>query len=180
LAVDQTTGYIYIVYYDRRNYPTNDSTDVYLSKSTDGGDHWTDFKISDEGFYSDGNQFEGDYIDIAAHDGFVRPIWTTIENFASGVWTCIYNETTAGIPSTPSQNNFNFTVNPNPADIVAVVSFSDEIKNLDGFIMDASGRTVFTFKVNHEREKILDIRDLSSGIYFVKAGNVTRKLFIEK
>ena len=30
MAVDQTNGFIYVVYYDRRNYPSNDTSDVYL------------------------------------------------------------------------------------------------------------------------------------------------------
>lgn len=181
MAVDQTTGYIYIVYYDRRNYPNNDSSDVYLSKSTDGGDHWTDYKISNAGFYSNGTPFDGDYIDIAAHAGIIRPIWTKIDNFGSSIWTCLYNESTVGIASYNSANkNFNFTVNPNPANVVAVISFSNEVDNPDGVIMDASGRTISSFTLNHVREKLLDLRNFSSGIYFIKAGNLTRKLLIEK
>lgn len=181
MAVDQTNGYIYIVYYDRRNYPGNDTSDVYISKSTDGGDHWIDYKISNEGFYSDGGTFDGDYIDIAAHAGIVRPIWTKINDFSSGIWTCLYDESIVGIETYNSvNNNFNFTINPNPANIFALMSFTNEINNLDGVIMDASGRTISTFKLNHTREKILDLRNLTRGIYFIKAGNVTRKLFIGK
>ena len=181
MAVDQTNGYIYIVYYDRRNYPDNDTSDVYISKSMDGGDHWIDYKISNEGFYSDGGTFDGDYIDIAAHAGIVRPIWTTINNFSSGVWTCLYDESTVGIETYNSvNNNFNFSMNPNPASLFAVMSFTNEINNLDGVIMDASGRSLINFKINHTRVKILDLQNLSSGIYFIKAGNVTKKLFVGK
>ena len=181
MAVDQTNGYIYIVYYDRRNYPDNDTSDVYISKSMDGGDHWIDYKISNEGFYSDGGTFDGDYIDIAAHAGIVRPIWTTIDNFSSGVWTCLYDESTVGIETYNSvNNNFNFSMNPNPASLFAVMSFTNEINNLDGVIMDASGRSLINFKINHTRVKILDLQNLSSGIYFIKAGNVTKKLFVGK
>ena len=181
MAVDQTNGYIYIVYYDRRNYPDNDTSDVYISKSTDGGDHWIDYKISNEGFYSDGGTFDGDYIDIAAHAGIVRPIWTTINNFSSGVWTSLYDESTVGIETYNSvNNNFNFSMNPNPASLFAVMSFTNEINNLDGVIMDASGRSLINFKINHTRVKILDLQNLSSGLYFIKAGNVTKKLFVGK
>jgi hypothetical protein len=180
MAVDQTNGYIYIVYYDRRNYPNNDSTDVYLSKSTDGGDHWIDYKINSNGFYSDGSVFDGDYIDIAAHAGIVRPIWTAIDNFSSGIWTCLFNEPTVGIQNIFTDNKIDFTVNPNPADVVAVISFSNTVENTKCTITDASGRILKTFSVNHETEKIIDVSDFSAGIYFIKAGNATRKLIIER
>jgi hypothetical protein len=178
MTVDQTNGYIYIVYYDRRNYVNNDSTDVYLAKSTDGGDHWTDEKINSVGFYNDGNVFDGDYIDIAAHAGIVRPIWATVDNFAPGIWTCLYNEPTTGLSNIPSAKT-TFTVNPNPADIVAVISFSKE-ENLKGIITDASGRLLKSFTVNHETEKMIDLSDLTPGVYFIKAGNSTQKLIVEK
>ena len=181
MTVDQTSGYIYIVYYDRRNYINNDSTDVFLARSTDGGTTWTDVKISNSGFYSPGIAFDGDYIDIAAHAGIVRPVWTRTDNFVTSIWTCLYNESTAGISSTPSTNgSLSFTVNPNPANVIAAVSFSNEAIHLVGMIMDAAGRVVKTFSLNHEREKVIDISDLSSGIYFVKADAVTRKLIIQK
>jgi hypothetical protein len=181
MAVDQTNGYIYIVYHDRRNYTNDDSTDMYLSKSIDGGDHWTDYKISNSGFYTDGTQFDGDYIDIAAHNGIVRPVWTRLDGFSLGIWTCLYNETMAGVFSPQkSHGNFNFTVNPNPADYVAVISFSEEVVKLNGVINDASGRNVYSFTANHEREKIISLETLSAGIYFVKAAGITRKLIIER
>ncbi len=179
MAVDQTNGYIYIVYYDRRNYPNNDSTDVYLSKSLDGGDTWIEYKISSNGFYSDGSVFDGDYIDIAAHAGVVRPIWTAIDNFTPGVWTCLYNESTVGIPLVNDQK-IEFTVNPNPADVISVISFSHEIQNTMVVITDASGRIIKTFEVSHETEKIIDLHDFASGVYFIRAGSLTKKLIIEK
>jgi hypothetical protein len=180
MTVDQTSGFIYIVYYDRRNYSGNDSTDVYLAKSMDGGDHWTDIKINNNGFYNDGNVFDGDYIDIAAHAGIVRPIWTTIDNFSPGIWTCLYNEPTTGISNISTSNlKTNFSVNPNPANVIAMLSFSKEV-TLKGIITDASGRKLKSFALNHESEKLIDIHDLSPGIYFIKAGETTQKLIVEK
>lgn len=49
MSVDQITGYIHIVFYDRRNY--NDlNTDVYLATSTDGGATFKNEKISKKPF----------------------------------------------------------------------------------------------------------------------------------
>jgi hypothetical protein len=36
LTIDQVTGYLYCVFYDRRNY-ANTQTDVYIARSTNGG-----------------------------------------------------------------------------------------------------------------------------------------------
>jgi hypothetical protein len=43
MTVDQVTGDIYLVFYDRRN-TTGNATDVYVAKSTDGGEAFVNFK----------------------------------------------------------------------------------------------------------------------------------------
>lgn len=178
MTVDQVTGNIYIVYYDRRNY-SNDSTDVYLSKSVDGGTSWTDYKISSTGFENPGSDFDGDYIDIAAHDGVVRPIWTRVDNFITSIWTCLFNELSAGIADTKSNTGM-FTINPNPADIVAAISFSNEIARGEGVISDVTGRVVKKFTVDHQREKVIDLTGIPSGIYYVIVIGRTGKLIVGK
>ena len=78
IAVDQITGYLYVVYYDRRNY-IDAKTDVYLSTSTDGGKTWSDERISEASFTPNAYYFLGDYNNISAHNGVVRPIWTIMD-----------------------------------------------------------------------------------------------------
>ena len=46
MTVDQSTGYLYVVYYDRREHEDK-KTDVYLSVSKDGGVSFKDYKISE-------------------------------------------------------------------------------------------------------------------------------------
>jgi hypothetical protein len=60
LAVDQVTGFLYAVFYDRRN-TTGTSTDVYAAKSIDGGETWDNFKISQSSFTPSQSIFFGDY-----------------------------------------------------------------------------------------------------------------------
>ncbi len=79
MAVDPVTGYIYIVFYDRRNHDDL-KTDVYLAVSTDGGETFKNEKISEQPFEPDPDIYMGDYINIAAYGGFIRPIWTVQEN----------------------------------------------------------------------------------------------------
>jgi hypothetical protein len=75
LAVDQTTGYIYIVYYDRRAYDDL-QTDVYLAYSMDGGNTFTEKKISERPFIPTASKFFGDYNNISAHKR--TSVWTAV------------------------------------------------------------------------------------------------------
>lgn len=88
MTIDQTTGYVYCVFYDRRNYPDK-QTDVYLAVSKDGGETFTNMKISESPFDPSKWVFFGDYNHISAHDGMVRPIWTRLQNGVLSVWTAI-------------------------------------------------------------------------------------------
>ncbi len=91
MAVDQTTGYIYIVYYDRRAYD-DFRTDVYLSYSTDGGSSFNELKISESPFVPSSEKFFGDYNNIAAHKGIIAPIWTRMDEGKTSVWTTIIKQ----------------------------------------------------------------------------------------
>lgn len=96
-AVDPVTGYIYIVYYDRRNYP-DQQTDVYLAYSTNGGTTFTNVKISEQPFTPSEDSFFGDYTNIAAYNGIITPIWTRMDNGRTSVVTCVIRfEELAGV-----------------------------------------------------------------------------------
>ena len=76
MTIDQTSGYLYFVFYDRRNY-SNDSTDVYMAISMDGGNTFINRKISQSPFFPNEGVFFGDYTNITANNGVIRPIWTS-------------------------------------------------------------------------------------------------------
>lgn len=88
MTVDVVTGNLYAVFYDRRNY-TDYNTDVYLASSTDGGKTWTNERISEKPFVSSASVFLGDYNNISAVNGIVRPIWTRIDNYKTSVWIAL-------------------------------------------------------------------------------------------
>jgi len=88
MAVDQETGYIYIVYYDRRNYDDL-QTDVYLAYSIDGGSVFREVKISETPFVPTDTVFFGDYTNIAAHKGIIAPVWARMDNGKTSVVTSI-------------------------------------------------------------------------------------------
>ncbi|HMR40942.1 MAG TPA: sialidase family protein [Ignavibacteria bacterium] len=71
-AVDvDETGAINVVYYSTRNTATNDSAEIYLSRSTDGGATFTDIKVSDHKFKplpisGLASGYQGDYIGVTS------------------------------------------------------------------------------------------------------------------
>jgi hypothetical protein len=88
MAIDQTNGNLYFVYFDRRNY-TDSKTDVYLSISKDGGKTFEDKRISESPFIPNEKIFFGDYNNIAVHNGIVRPIWPRMDGGRITLWTAL-------------------------------------------------------------------------------------------
>lgn len=96
MDIDQTTGYLYFVFYDRRNYGNN-LTDVYLAFSKDGGATFENIKISESPFDPTPSVFFGDYTNISAHNGKVRPIWARLSGGNLSVWTALIDSLYVGI-----------------------------------------------------------------------------------
>lgn len=88
MTVDRETGYIYIIFYDRRAYDDN-STDVYVACSIDGGATFTNVKISETPFTPSETSFFGDYTNIAAHKGVITPVWARMDKGKTSVWTAV-------------------------------------------------------------------------------------------
>jgi hypothetical protein len=88
LTIDPSTGYLYIVFYDRRNY-TDDQTDVYIAISKDGGSTFVNERISESPFIPSTGTFMGDYTNVSTLNGVVRPAWTRLDTNKLSVWTAI-------------------------------------------------------------------------------------------
>ena len=97
MTIDQTTGALYFVFYDRRN-TTNNLTDVYVARSTDGGETFTNFRVSESSFNPNSGIFFGDYTNIAAYDKKVYPIWMRLDTNTLTVWTALINDSTVSVP----------------------------------------------------------------------------------
>lgn len=97
MTIDQTTGAIYIVFYDRRNTSGN-ATDVYVARSTNGGETFTNFKVSQNSFTPSASIFFGDYTNIAAFNKKVYPIWMRMDGTALSVWTAIIHDSLVYVP----------------------------------------------------------------------------------
>jgi hypothetical protein len=90
IAVDQTSGDLHLVFYDRHKYKSsNNQTDVVWSMSKDGGNTFTQQTISEKSFLPDDKVFFGDYLGIAAVNGRIRPIWPRMDNGKITLWTAL-------------------------------------------------------------------------------------------
>jgi hypothetical protein len=124
MTIDQSTGYLYTVFYDRRNHPDG-LTDVYMAVSKDGGDTFTNFKVSETPFNPNQSVFFGDYTHIAAHNGIVRPVWTRLHNGALSIMTALVDTIYVGnapekISALPTSLDQNF---PNPVQDISFISY---------------------------------------------------------
>lgn len=97
LAIDQATGVLYCIFYDRRNTTLN-NTDIFVARSADGGLTWQNFKVSETSFNSSSSVFFGDYSGITAYQGRVYPIWTRGDNTSLSVWTAPFFDSAAVVP----------------------------------------------------------------------------------
>lgn len=63
----------------------NTNTDVFIARSSDGGETFENIKISESPFMPSSSVFFGDYTNITAHDGKVRPIWARADGTSMSI-----------------------------------------------------------------------------------------------
>jgi len=88
--IDKYSG-INVIFYDDRN-TTNDSAGVFLARSENGGDSWTEYEISDHNFKPSpigglGQGYQGDNIDITSTDSTLWPVWMDNSTGTYQIWT---------------------------------------------------------------------------------------------
>lgn len=175
MTVDPMTGYIYIVFYDRRNTSGN-ATDVFVARSKDGGETFENFKVSESSFNPNDAIFFGDYTNIAALNGKVYPIWMRLEGSRLSIWmtaieeqVAIHEHSSTGTESDISiLNTYKQSASPQAsiayrlshASAVNVSLFNlngQHIKSLSNDLKSAGTHTI-TWNVS----------DIGTGIYFYK------------
>lgn len=97
LTIDQTTGHLFVVFYDRRN-TSGLTTDVYVAKSVDGGESFENFRVSQSSFIPTASIFFGDYTNIAAFNRKIYPIWMRLDGTKLSVWNAIIYDSSAVVP----------------------------------------------------------------------------------
>lgn len=176
MAVDQITGYIWIIFYDRRNYD-DWQTDVYGALSKDGGMSFTNFKISETPFVPNPGIFFGDYNNIVAHNNIVRPVWTRLHEDELSIYTAIIDTATVTSPAILLPLPLaEMRVQPNPFSQFATISFKLHRPALVNLALyDVTGRKILFPVQNqwmdagkHIEKMILSNQQLVPGVYVVE------------
>lgn len=163
-TIDPANGYIYCVFYDRRNY-NNELTDVFLAVSKDGGASFKNFKISESPFLPEKQVFFGDYNNISAQNNVIRPIWTRLENGNLSVWTALIDTNVIASATTGVQELTFTECYPNPTNKAAVVNYTlNKRGTVDIYLIDSMGKPL-----DHlVKKKKLDAGTYSQVVNFSK------------
>ena len=194
MAVDQANGNLWFVWYDRRDYNDN-NTDVYMAVSTDGGDTFVNFKVSESPFLPYSNVFFGDYNNVSVHNNVVRPIWTRLNNGQLSIHTAIVDPDAVIISGVPEdqipfasmQPNY-----PNPFHQSTFISFKlTQTETVSLRVYDMYGKEITTLIRNETRMagKYIEHFDatnyhLTPGIYYFSLTgerlNLKRKMMLSR
>lgn len=177
MDVDPVSGFVYVVFYDRREHADNLVTDVYLATSTDGGAHFTNEKISAAPFTPNPNVFFGDYTGISAFAGRIRPLWMRMDStWDMSIWTALIDLPNSDVLESGASGPA-LTVYPNPVRTWAqVVCASATEGPIHIEIHDLEGRLVRRLATDFPMKgtRVLwwdgrgeDDREVASGLYFV-------------
>lgn len=191
LTVDPITGYVYVAFYDRRNY-TDDQTDVYLAVSRDGGNRFEDIKISDTPFRPYSTAFFGHYLGISAYDNKVVAVWSRMDNGNNSLWAAVLNMNSSEVDK-PAGHIVSLEQNsPNPFSEYTLFSFKlREQSPVTVRVNDLFGRTVAMLAENQTMEpgkhtlRFEPERfNIPAGIYYyslvTKEQTITRKMIYGK
>lgn len=190
-TIDPSNGNLYVIYYDRKNY-TDTRTDVTVAVSMDGGNSFVSSIISESPFIPNATVFFGDYNNISAINGVVRPIWTRLDGTGLSIYTAIVDTFQLHHPTANVKDELveDLRAYPNPFDEKIYISFklkksdlvSLRIYNMQGSVVYecfentpyAVGKHIYLLDENKFK--------VPKGVYFyeLKIGNQIRRKTIIK
>jgi hypothetical protein len=189
-------GNLDILFYDDRN-TASDSTDVFITRSTDGGDHWKEYEIINTTFepkpiIGGTSYYQGDHIALISNGNHLNAFWMADYSGIYQVWSSVIDETLLDVKdhSDGTPDSYALYQNyPNPFNPSTRIRYSIGKESFVSLkIYDALGREVETLVYgiqrtgNHEASFKAD--NLSTGIYFytLRSGNFqsTKKMLILK
>ncbi|MBS1517089.1 MAG: T9SS type A sorting domain-containing protein [Bacteroidetes bacterium] len=176
MTIDQKDGTLYFVFYDRRNYSSN-QTDVYMGRSTDAGETISNFKVSETPFTPSSSVFFGDYTNITAFNGKVRPIWARADNTSMSLYTAIVDFiTNVQQINSVKPDSFRLYGNyPNPFNPSTKIKFdvSDNSRsNVKITVYDTNGKEIIKLVDGNLQPGTYEVEwnalNFASGTYYAK------------
>lgn len=113
IACDASNGIISTIFYDNRNTAPNQA-EAWAAVSTDAGETWEDFKVSDVAFTPTpipglASGYFGDYLAIHASNGKVYPAWTDNRTGTAMTYVSVFEtidvHTPTSLNATVNQDN---------------------------------------------------------------------------
>ncbi len=196
ICVDAAGG-VDICYYDNRNYPSvGDSCETYFSRSTDGGNTFTDVVASDHRWRVAGEAglgtYGGDYIGISSTSNKIYPFWFDNKTGTMQAWTCAIDFSVTGVGNNNNNvpDNYSLKQNyPNPFNPNTNIKFDvPKAGHVKLTVFDMLGNQV-ELLVNNEMQagsysSDFHANNLASGVYFyrLEAGDFvqTKKMMLTK
>ncbi len=178
-------GAVNVIFYDDRN-TTNDSSGVFLARSTDGGDSWTEFEISDHNYKPIpigglGQGYQGDNIDITSTNSKLWPVWMDNSTGTYQIWTTPIDFSTVDVEDVSVKPlSFELEQNyPNPFNPSTIIGFqiSDpgfvSLKIFDVLgneiaVLVSEFKSIGYYKVEFNTSNHINNNNLNSGIYFYR------------
>ena len=178
-------GAVNVIFYDDRN-TSNDSAGVFLARSTDGGDSWTEFEISDHNYKPVpigglGQGYQGDNIDITSTNSKLWPVWMDNSSGIYQIWTTPIDFSTVDVEDVHTEpSTFKLEQNyPNPFNPSTIIRFQiSEPGFVSLKVFDVLGNEIAVlvnedkpigyYKVEFNTSNLLNNNNLNSGIYFYR------------
>lgn len=190
------SGAINIIYYDDRN-TTSDSAEVFLSRSTDGGNTWNEYPISGHRFKpkqitGGPSSYQGDFISLEFTNNNLIPLWMDDYSGIYQIWTVPIDINYFSVKKNFEKISQDFSIincYPNPFNSTVCIEFKIDKPDKYTFeIIDINGKLIteiFNGFINSGNYKInWYTKDNSSGVYFLKVKannlNLLKKLVLLK
>jgi len=180
MTVDENGG-INVIFYDDRA-TTSDSAGVFLARSLDNGNTWTEYEISDKNFEPTpigglGQGYQGDNISIVYSNNTLHPFWMDNRSGIYQIQSVKIPLSLVGIEDNTAEVPIDFRMgNASPNPFNPQTTFTLDLPNSGNVqisLFDSRGslvQTVFDgIKDQGTHQFIVEGSSLSSGVYFVRA-----------
>jgi hypothetical protein len=186
IEIDNQGG-IDILFHDDRN-TTSDSTDIFLTRSMDGGNTWKEFSLNNSRFkpkpiIGGASSYQGDHISLLAVDDKLYALWMADYSGIYQVWASIFDLNVLSV----DESNYNLATQfhlfqnyPNPFNPSTKIKYSIEKESfVQVKIYDMLGNEITTlvneektagvYEVDFNKRNIPDGKaGLPSGVYFYR------------
>ena len=177
IHVDDSGG-VNVLYYDDRN-TASDSSGVFLSRSTDGGNTWNDFEMNDHNFKPTpiggfGQGYQGDNIALTSTNNQLIPVWMDNSTGVYQLWTVIVDISSLGIQQVGELIPGKFTLKqnyPNPFNPSTTIRLEVPARDfIELNVYDVSGKEIARLVKQNLNAGVYDVSfdasGLPSGVYF--------------